>query len=268
MEKALTQQEIVLSLKHLGLQNGAAVEVHSALSRFGWVEGGAATVIKALMEVVGEEGAIVMSAYPVTPPLPLSEEEMAAGIIAKVQFLDENTACKTGMGVIADTFCKWPNTYLGKGIHRVCAWGRDAQLHREGYKHLLAIDGWVLLMGVDINRCSSMHIAEGKVEWPKEIVEHFRVPDEIQLRYPAAEWYIQYNAPGKPLPVNAWEKVVIEAERRGLIRRGCIGQAESMFFKVRPVVGIYEELLRTDPFELFGVERKHEIDDKSGRKKW
>lgn len=256
MEKVLTQADIVDHLKHLGLQNGAAVEVHSSLSRLGWVEGGAATVIQALMEVVGEKGAIVMSAYLVTPPLLLSEEEKAEGIIAKVRFLDENTNCKTGMGVIADTFRKWPNTCLGKGIHRVCAWGKDAQLHRQGYQHLLDLDGWVLLMGVDINRCSSMHLAEGRVEWPKEIVDHFRLPGEIQRRYPAAEWYIQYNEPGKPLPDNAWEKVVVEAERRGLIQRGLIGQAESMFFKARPVVGIYEEFLRTDPFELFGVKKK------------
>jgi len=41
------------------------------------VDGGASTVVKALMEVVGEEGAIVMSAYRVTLPLPLTEEEKA-----------------------------------------------------------------------------------------------------------------------------------------------------------------------------------------------
>ena len=47
----------------------------------------------------------------------------------------------------------------------------------------------------------------------------------------------------------------IEAEQRGLIRRGHIGNAECMLFKAKPVVDIYEEFLRTDPFEFFGIEK-------------
>ncbi len=255
MQRILTQRDIVNGLKRLGLEREAAVEVHSSLSSLGWVEGGAPTVINALIDVVGEDGAIVMSAYLVTLPLPLTEEEKSKGIIAKVRFLDENAQCKTGMGIIADTFSKWPNTYLGKGIHRVCAWGHNAQLHSQGYEYLLSVDGWVLLIGVDINRCSSMHTAEGKVELPMEIIEHFRIPEEIRRQYPDTDWYVEYHDPHKPLPENAWGKVSLEAERRGLIKRGWIGQAECMLFKGKPVADIYEEFLRTDPFKLFGVEK-------------
>ena len=63
MQKSLTQKEIVEDLKRLGLERGTAVEVHSSLSSIGFVEGGALTVINALMEVISEEGAMVMSAY-------------------------------------------------------------------------------------------------------------------------------------------------------------------------------------------------------------
>jgi aminoglycoside 3-N-acetyltransferase len=255
MQKPLTQKDIANDLRRLGLERGAAVEVHSSLRSMGFVEGGAPTVINALMDVVGEEGAIVMSAYLVTPLLPLTEEEKRKGISAKVRNLDENANCKTGMGVIVDTFCKWPHTCLGKGIHRACAWGHNAQLHGQGYAYLLSIDGWVLLIGVDINRCSCMHTAEDKVKLPQEIIEHFQLPEEIQRQYPKTDWYVEYHDPQKPLPENAWGKVQIEAERRGLIRRGHIGNAESMLFKAKPVVDIYEEFLRTDPFELFGVEK-------------
>jgi aminoglycoside 3-N-acetyltransferase len=254
MQKPLMQKDIVDDLKRLGLERGAVVEVHSSLSSLGFVEDGAPTVIKALMEVVGEEGAIVMSAYLVTPPLPLTEEEKARGIVAKVRFLDEGADCKTGMGIIADTFSKWPNTCMGKGEHRVCAWGHNAKRHSQGYDYLLSIDGWVLLIGVDIHRCSSMHIAEDKVELPKEILEErLQLPEEIQRQYPNTDWYVEYNDPRKPLPEDAWGKVQIEAERRGLITRGRIGQAECLLFKGKPVVDIYEEFLRTAPFELFAV---------------
>jgi hypothetical protein len=33
-----------------------------------------------------------------------------------------------------------------------------------------------------------------------------------------------------------------------------IGQAACMLFKARPVVGIYEEWMRRDPFGLFGID--------------
>jgi len=222
----------------------------------GYVDGGASTVVKALIEAVGEEGAIVMSAYLVTPPLPLTKEEKAKGIIAKVRLLEDGSNCKTGMGIVADTFSRWPNVCIGQGEHRVCAWGHNAQLHSQGYAYLLSIEGWVLLLGVDINRCSSMHIAEAKVEWPPTLIEHFRLPEEIQRQYPATEWYVQYHDPRKPKPENAWGKVQVEAERRGLIRRGCIGDAECLLFKAKPVVDLYEEFLRTNPFQLFGIEQR------------
>ena len=73
---ALTRIEIEDGLQQLGLTRGDAVEVHSALSSLGWVEGGAATVVDALLNVVSEEG-VVMSAYPVSKPLLLTEEEKA-----------------------------------------------------------------------------------------------------------------------------------------------------------------------------------------------
>ncbi len=255
MQKSLTQEEIVDDLKKLGLERNVAVEVHSSLSSIGFVEGGASTVINALMDVVGEDGAIVMSAYLVTPLIPLTEEEKRKGITAKVRKFDETANCKSGMGVIVDTFCKLPNTYLGKGINRVCAWGHNATLHSQGYEYLLSIDGWVLLIGVDIHRCSCMHAAEDKVELPKEIDEHFQLPEEIQRQYPRSDWYVEYQDPHKPVLEDAWGKVQMEAERRGLIKRGYIGQAECMLFKAKPVVDIYEEFLRTDPFELFGIEK-------------
>jgi aminoglycoside N3'-acetyltransferase len=196
-----------------------------------------------------------MSAYLVTPLIPLTDEEKRKGITAKVRKIGENENCKTGMGIIVDTFCKLPNTYLGKGIHRGCACGQNAKLHSQGYEYLLSIDGWVLLIGVDIHRCSCMHTAEDKVEMPKEIDEHFQLPEEIQRQYPRSDWYVEYQDPHKPLLEDAWGKVQREAERRRLIRRGYLGQAECRLFKAKPVVDIYEEFLRTDPFELFGIEK-------------
>jgi aminoglycoside N3'-acetyltransferase len=57
----VTQAMIESGLQQLGLRRGDAVEVHSSLSHFGEVAGGASTVIAALINTVGEDGALVMS---------------------------------------------------------------------------------------------------------------------------------------------------------------------------------------------------------------
>jgi aminoglycoside 3-N-acetyltransferase len=243
----LARTEIEDGLRRLGLARGDAVEVHSSLSSLGWVEGGAAAVVDALMGVVGEEGTLVMPAYPLSKPLPLTEEEKARGILAKVRIFSQDYAGPTGMGEIADEFRGRPGTVLGSGIHRVCAWGRDAERHSQGLGYLLQVDGWVLLLGVDIHRCSSMHLAE-KAGLPAEVAACFQLPEEIRYDYPD-DVYVAYGS----TPEDAWGKVQDEAERRGLIRRGTIGRTACMLFKARPVVGIYEQALRTDPLGLFGV---------------
>jgi aminoglycoside 3-N-acetyltransferase len=207
-------------------------------------------VLDALMHVVGEEGALVMSAYRVSRAVPLSEAERTRGIAWKVRVLPEDSTERTGMGAIADAFCRRSDVHRGTGAHPVCAWGRDAARHSQGYAYLLDADGWVLLIGVGIDRCSSMHQAE-KVCIPREIAQRFEVPENVLKDYPQDMWAVGYGG----TPDDAWMKVYDEAQRRGLITRRRIGCAESMLFKARAVVAIYAEARRTDPYGLYGVAR-------------
>lgn len=247
----LTQADIESGLRKLGLEAGQVVEVHSSLSSFGQVIGGPGTVVAALMNVIGSEGAIVMSAYPLSKVLPLSEEEKAWGILGKVRLYADDYRGPTGMGVIADEFCCWPGTILGPSPHRVCAWGKNAHHLSQGYHVLLKMDGWVLLLGVDIERCSCMHQAE-KQPLPPEIAHYFELPPEIARRY-SDDFYVAYGQ----TPENAWLKIQAQAEQQGVIQVGQVGQAICRFFKARPVVAAYEEALRTDPWALYGVKRSH-----------
>ena len=246
----LTRGEIEDGLRKLGLGPGDATEVHSSLSRFGKVQSGPSTVVDALMNVVGEQGTLVMSAFQVSPPIPLTETEKNKGIRWKVRLLKEDSKEKTGMGAIVEEFRTRRGVVCGTGIHRVCAWGHDAQQHSQGYQYLLDVDGWVLLLGVGIDRCSSLHLGE-RVPIPKEIEEYLRVPEYLRRDYPADTWEIGYEG----TPDNAWQKVQQEAERRCLIKRHRIGCAECLLFKAKAVVTIYEALRRADPFGLFGVEQ-------------
>lgn len=69
----MIKQDIISGLLDLGLTSGDEIEVHSSLSSFGYVDGGAETVIFALKEVVGECGSIFMPALRLSKELPLTE---------------------------------------------------------------------------------------------------------------------------------------------------------------------------------------------------
>lgn len=56
--KTLVMENIVECLKGLGIQKGDTVLVHSSLSRLGTVEGGAQTVVEALLNTVGISGTV------------------------------------------------------------------------------------------------------------------------------------------------------------------------------------------------------------------
>ena len=87
-----------------------------------------------------------------------AEAEHARGIGWKVRILDPDTRERTGLGAVSDTFRWRTDVTCSTGLFRMCAWGQEAASHSQGYKHLLDVDGWVLLIGVDIYRCSSMHL--------------------------------------------------------------------------------------------------------------
>jgi len=60
----VTKDDLVRSLREVGLREGDGVFPHSSLSKFGEIEGGSATVLEALDEVLGPSGLIAMPAFP------------------------------------------------------------------------------------------------------------------------------------------------------------------------------------------------------------
>lgn len=239
---------VVRGLRALGVQRGAVVEVHSSLKAFGRVDGGAPTIVRALMDTVSAEGTIVMSAYPVSLPVPLTEEDRSRGLTWKVRKLPLDSPERTGMGLIADTFRRLSDVVCGSDLHRTCAWGRDARWHCCGYHGLLAVDGWCLLLGVGIDRCSSMHAAE-YTPLPAAITARWSVPQEVRREYDPQVWEIGYGAD----PEDAWQKVWAVADRRGLIEHGKVCDAPCHYFHARSVVGIYREWRESDPYGLYGL---------------
>lgn len=59
----LTFDDLVSGFQKLGLERGDVLLVHSSYKSFGGVEGGAQTVIDALLSILGEEGTLIMPTF-------------------------------------------------------------------------------------------------------------------------------------------------------------------------------------------------------------
>ena len=68
----VTKEMLKNALTQLGVEKGMVLEVHSSLSSFGELEGGAETVINTLKEIVTEEGSIFMPALRLSRELPFT----------------------------------------------------------------------------------------------------------------------------------------------------------------------------------------------------
>jgi len=246
MNRELSKADIVEGLWRLGVRPGMMLEVHCSLSRFGHVAGGAETVIEALLRTVGEQGAIVMPSFRLSPNFPLTGEDREMGLVSKIRILSGDEK-RTAMGVVADTFRQRPDVVTGEGLFRVSAWGKDADVHARGFQHLIDHGGYALLLGVDIYRLSAMHYVEDAL--PEAIRDRFRPSAKAREVYPEENWLVESWVPeNKP-----WYEIQAEAIRRGLVRDARVGEATCLFLPVKPVIELYRNALLERPFELYGV---------------
>jgi len=123
----VSKQEIVEGLARAGMRAGDTVLVHSSLSRFGYVEGGADAVIDALLETLGPCGTLLMSAITTGTQMVIQCIEAAdAGTALDTPPLDILNA-RTWAGTIPETFRKRPGVVRSlHPTHSVTAFGARA----------------------------------------------------------------------------------------------------------------------------------------------
>jgi aminoglycoside 3-N-acetyltransferase len=168
----------------------------------------------------------------------------------KVRILPMNDhTTPTGMGAIADTFRDWPGVQREAGqFFSYAAWGRDADLYaREGLAPLVERGGKALLLGVEMDRCSALHLAEQRVALPAKLAALLTPPADLTNDYPETEWGFGYGPEANFLLAQH----VAEAE--GLITMGQIGQAAARLFEMQAVVSLYARLLSERPYAVYGL---------------
>jgi aminoglycoside 3-N-acetyltransferase len=241
------KEDIKKGLTRLGLKKGDAVGVHSSLSSFGHVEGGADAVIDALIETVGEQGNVVMSTHSAN----LSEdkrtpEEKAMGLswLCKILPYDPYTT-PVRTGIIPETFRKRKGVIRGSDpSNSVAAMGPQAKKLSEGWHRLLELDGYILLIGVGLDRCTAMHLAEKRVEFPDHILKMITPPKWFAEKYPGAEWEWDIG------PYPDFAKLTQPCLERGIMKTVRVGEAALKLVKLRELIDLYVEFLKKDP-DLF-----------------
>ncbi len=225
--------------------------VHSSLGKVGWTVGGPVSVIRALLNVIGEKGTLVMPAESPNVSDPSSWDDTLVNadwhdtIRAHLPVFDPLTT-PTTMGAIPEAFRTYPGTSRSNHpMVSVCANGQLASeitsRHSldfcEGcdtpFEKLYHLDGQTLLLGVGFNRCTSLHYAESLVPMRRTTVHRFPLiknGERIWVESPNMA-----NDDGVHFPIIGEQFIAT-----GNVRAGRVGATDSMLFATKQLVDFAE----------------------------
>ncbi len=220
---------IVAGLRALGIQPGDLLQVHSSLKSLGYVEGGAETVVDALVEAVSPGGTVMVPTF-------------NHGI---ADVFDVKTTPSVN-GAITEALRQRPAARRSvHPTHPYAAIGPLAEELTGEHLDLLTFDvrsplgklaewgGLVLLLGVGMDRNTAAHVGEtmarvpclGYREFPRKVL----APDgSIQQA-----WSVLWRHGPCLLE---WEPLEREMRAQGMIRDGMVGEAPAHLMKARDVV--------------------------------
>jgi aminoglycoside 3-N-acetyltransferase len=243
--QGLTTQDILRGLRALGLAPGDAVLVHSSLSSLGYVEGGADTVIDALLVAVAPDGTVLV------PTLTGSE---ALDADHPPVYDPDETPCWTGR--IPETFRLRPDAVRSlHPTHSVAAIGTRARELTAGHEHsitpcgpaspygrLAASGGYVLLLGVGHEVNTTFHLVEEIVGVPYHMQPGL-VAAQVIEQGSARTIHLMLHRYGSPRAFGRLEPALRE---RGIQREGQIGQAHARLIDAGRMVELACQALRQD----------------------
>jgi aminoglycoside 3-N-acetyltransferase len=232
-----------------GMAAGQTVLVHMAMSKLGWIVGGAQAVIDAFLRVLGPSGTLMMPAHSADntdpaqwqyPPVP---ESWWPVIRDNMPAFDSQRTPTRQMGRVPELFRTWPGVLRSNHpVGSFAACGPNAALLTATHAlenefgpespigRLYELDGHILLLGVDHGNNTSLHMAEHRAQWPSK---RYMQQGSAMMVDGQRQW-VSYTA----LDLNDDDFPALgdayEAEHR--IPRGRVGQAEARFMQQRPLV--------------------------------
>ncbi len=206
--KTITKADIKEALTKVGVRKCDTLMVHTSLKSMGYVCGGAQAVIEALIETVGEDGTVMMPTQswknldPETGVHWDADEKDWDIIRENWPAYDKAITPTNTMGAVAEMFRSWPGTLRSDHPARsVAAWGKHAKYLTENHDlsnifgeaspvaKLYELDGKVLLIGVDYDKNTSIHLADVRANYPGKhnCVEHSAIMDNGKRVWKAYE---------------------------------------------------------------------------------
>jgi aminoglycoside 3-N-acetyltransferase len=258
-----TLASLAAELRQLGVPQGQILIVHSGYRSLGMVEGGPATVARALVATVGASGTVLVPTFttdlidPYTWPVPPSPAERQR-IMEQMPCFDPATSPPHKMGAVARALWQLPGTI--RSLHPVTSWSAigpaaEALTRDHSREDPEGIDGpvgrafragaTILLLGVTHDANTTIHLAESLLEMPHLLT----LPDRYPVRTPDGdrEWRpVQKTTKCS----DGFVKIEEHLERAGVIVRGQVGDAPSQLVRSRDIVRLAAELLARDPLAL------------------
>lgn len=259
----ITKGMLVAGLKKLGVSSNQIIEVHSSLDAFDYVIGGARTVVDALLEIAGENGTILMPSQtsdnsepsdwqdPAIPP------ELYKDIRQSIPAYSVLNSDVPGMGSIVENFRHRDGVVTSSHPHvSYVAWGRYAKLlcnHQSMHfplaeespaARLYELKGNVLLLGVDFDKVTCMHLAEYRCD-----ARPIRISGASMNTSEGTEWKKYLD-----LDVNSEDFIKVKQimQRKNMIKTTTLGGCKIMYFSASAAIDEATSYLeRTQVYELY-----------------
>jgi aminoglycoside 3-N-acetyltransferase len=251
------RDRLVADLRSLGLRRGQDLLIHCSLRQVGRIEGRAATLLAAILEVAGPEATLVVPTQTTLNSLTsrafLSataglDAHQRARFVAAMPRFDPASTPSTGMGAFAEHLRTRPSaarsshpqvSFAAIGPRaRACTSVHDLDCllgDRSPLGWLYAADAAILLLGVGYSACTAFHLAEYRLPW---------APPRRRYRgfIPQGETWVEHEFTDIELDNSDFELLGPELEsiaERGVLpglRRGRVGSATCRLVALRTAV--------------------------------
>jgi aminoglycoside 3-N-acetyltransferase len=240
----ITKPQLVEDLHKIGIKKGDSLLVHSSLSKIGFVEGGAKTVIEALLETIGEEGNLLFPTFPAKGRNKIYLEEHS-------EFDIRHTPSQ--MGSITEYFRKM------KGVSRsfhptdaVAAKGPLAEYftgshfgqltpynENSPFRKLCDKGGKILMLGTTLNgACTNLHTLEDAVDFKYPVYDEKIF--EVNMKDEKGNVSVMRTKVHNPLysAKRNCDALKPMFENEGVLLNGKIGEAKSMLIDAQGMLNV------------------------------
>jgi len=243
----IAKSQLISDLRALGLAEGQTVMLHASVKNIGWIVGGPDVVIEAVLEVVGEDGTLMMLTSWEDIPHGLASwpKDRQEAYLAECPAFDpaRSRADHRHMSILAEYLRTRPHSYRSRHPYGYAAVGKRAEWitseqpwqYREGkgspLEKLCEASGYVVVLGAPLANVTLLHHSEHIAKVPNKRVDRYKMPilrdgrrtwvefEEYDTSHGIVDW-----------PDDYFETIIHEYLAAGNGRTGRVGAADAYQF--------------------------------------